>query len=348
MNGIRPFRHLKPDRSFLLFVVFILFGCAAVDPSIAEPTVTSTSAVVPTATSRPTATNTLPPPVISEVVLPTASPTEVPPQPTMTAVPSETPPSTKTMVPTVAIEQEYAIEDGCRPLNETVNYKNYYRIADQFPPHTPQSTIVYAGFSNGMKIIHLGFDVEREPDALGALLNVLDRRQVTATMFILGSWAEVYPEWVRKIADRGHELANHAWSHEDVARMDLESFEEEVDLTEAFVKELTGKSTKPFFRPPFGSWSDETVSAAYAKGYSTVLWTGSAEDWRSGTNVEVMCKTMMVNSYAGGIIYAHTWHPDTPEVIDRFIGEMQAQGYTFVPLSVILSSNPQDYLIPNH
>ncbi|MFK7801192.1 MAG: polysaccharide deacetylase family protein [Anaerolineae bacterium] len=312
-------------------------------------------------TSTPQPTKTLPPVVVFDISTATISTTETLPDPTQlpatievalteTIEPTIESTAEPTLMPTLepTMEATATVGAGCRPLDQTINYRNKFLVSAEFPPHTPQPAVIYNGFSNGLKIIHLGFDVERSPDSLGKLLKVLDRRNVKATMFVLGSWAEIYPEWIQAFATGGHELANHAWSHEDVAFMDIEEFGEEVDLTEAFVQQLTGKTTKPFFRPPFGSWSDETVKLMYEKGYSTVLWTGSAEDWRVGTNAETMCKTMLDNSYAGGLIYSHTWHPGTPEAIDRYIGEMQARGYTFVPMSVILSDRPQDYLIPNN
>lgn len=353
----------------LLFVGCLLLigtvACSSEQPSNlqpleVEPTIKTDENLeeVATTTQSPQIENTLAPVVVYDIA------TEEPLSATVKPQPTDPPTIASKVEPTEGVTVELVVEqsteevptetptpeveNGCRPLDQTLNFKNEFVVSAELPPHVPQSAVIYNGFGNGLKIIHLGFDVESSPEPLGDLLEVLDRRNVKATMFILGGWAEIYPNWIKSFADRGHEFANHAWSHADVASMDISVFENEVDSTEAFVQQLTGKSTKPFFRPPFGSWSEETVQSAYTKGYSTVLWTGSAEDWRPGSNAEIMCKTMMDNSYPGGIIYTHTWHPETAETIDRYIGEMQAQGYTFVPLSVILSDRPQDYLIPNN
>ena len=348
-DRLRPFRFLKPERSFIFLAILIFIGCSPTEPSadeivVDEPSAIPTEAIQPTAAplASATAVNTLPPPVISEPATPTAIPTVELPEPTETVAP------TTTIEPTLTVEAEPTLEGGCRPLDQTLQYKNPFVVTENLPPHTALSTEVIGGFSNGLKIIHLGFDVEGSAEVMGPLLEVLDRRQVKATMFILGSWAEIYPNWVTEMGLRGHEFANHTWSHGNIVMMDAATVKKELADTEAIVQRLTGKSTKPFMRPPFGSRSAVSIQAAFEEGYSTIIWTGSTEDWREGATAETMCRTLLLGSFPGGILYSHTWHPEMPETIDRYIGELQAQGYTFVPMSVIMSGNPQDYLIPNN
>ncbi|MFT5195991.1 MAG: peptidoglycan/xylan/chitin deacetylase (PgdA/CDA1 family) [Cellvibrionaceae bacterium] len=364
---IQNFKYKINFRLRFLGLCLALVGaiaCTAADPPVSEPTepaIAATASLPPIATQLPEPTQTLLPVYVSEPATPTAIsidvPSDVPSEPTLTpfevAIEPDTAPietAEETVEPTAepAPAIAPAIEGGCRPLEQTVQYTNPFIVTDNLPPHSPLATEVNSGFTNGVKMIHLGFDVEASAEVLGPLLDVLDRRQVKTTMFILGSWTEIYPDWVKEMGSRGHEFANHTWSHSNMADMDAETVKQELASTEALVQSLTGKSTKPFLRPPFGSRSDVSIQAAYEAGYSTIIWSGSTEDWREGANVETMCKTLLDGSYPGSILYSHTWHPEMPETIDRFIGELQAQGYTFVPMSVIMSGRPQDYLIPNN
>ncbi|MEM9773792.1 MAG: polysaccharide deacetylase family protein [Chloroflexota bacterium] len=344
MSGLLKIKRLAfPTAALLLSLVI---GCSSQPPEGALPT-TSQPTAEPSLTAVHTSTNTPLPVVILEPATPTALPTDAPLEPTIEPTPTDLPTSipepTFTAAPTEIVE-----DGGCRPLAETVNLKNPFLVTDQLPPHIPSSFEINSGFSNGMNIIHLGFDVEGSAEVLGPLLDVLDRRQVKATMFLVGSWAVVYQDWVKDMGIRGHEFANHTWTHGNMADMTAEQVKQELADTESYIINLTGKSTKPFMRPPFGSRSEISVQAAYEEGYSTIIWTGSTEDWRDNANVNSMCKTLLETSFPGGILYSHTWHPEMPETIDRFIGEMLAQGYTFVPMSVIMSDRPQDYLIPNN
>ncbi|GAB4151031.1 MAG: hypothetical protein Fur0021_14500 [Candidatus Promineifilaceae bacterium] len=219
-----------------------------------------------------------------------------------------------------------------------------YGIAPGPWPRPPAwSEMVFAGTGSG-NLIQLGFDVEGSPAHLGELLDVLDRRGVKTTMFILGSWAETYPDWVREMARRGHEMANHTYSHSNMREMSAEQLVAELNHTEEIVLALTGQSTKPWLRPPYGSRSDESVRAAYEAGWTTVIWSGSADDWREDATADRMCQTMREGSFPGSILYAHTYRADMPETVDRYLGEMQARGYTFAPLSVLMAGDPTAWL----
>ncbi|MFK0041855.1 polysaccharide deacetylase [Paenarthrobacter sp. NPDC090517] len=56
--------------------------------------------------------------------------------------------------------------------------------------------------------------------AVPRLLQILDRQDVKGTFFIPGFTAESYPDVVRMIADRGHEIAHHGYLHEPMQGID--------------------------------------------------------------------------------------------------------------------------------
>ena len=324
--------------------VILLASCARPAASLPDPTTSSQiAAALPTAAAAPTATP-LPPPILS-TALPTATllPSATPP-PTATATPANTAPPLPTATETVAPTP--TSEFACRPQAALADIQPLYGVAPgPWPrPATAWPDMVFAGTGGGQNLIQLGFDVEGSPAHLGELLDILDRRGVKTTMFILGSWAETYPDWVREIARRGHELANHTYSHGNMRDMSAEQVVDELNRTEDIVLRLTGQSTKPWLRPPFGSRSDESVQAAYEAGWTTIIWSGSADDWREDATADRMCQTMREGSFPGSILYTHTYRADMPETIDRYIGEMQSRGYTFVPMSVLMSNNPSAWL----
>lgn len=345
-------KRLGSMKSFVWLSVLIIFfssiGCQ-VEDNTPEATATVPATAVAAVTAVPT--NTPPPPTAVKTARPTRTPL-----PTATATDPATAVPTETAVPTpeptatisdADLAATAAIESGgCLPLSETANARAPYRVAaaEWSRPAAAWDSEVYTGnISYGM--IHLGFDVEGNPSRLGDLLDVLDKHGVKTTMFVVGSWSESYPGWIREMSQRGHEFANHTWSHANMRDLSAEQVTQELNDTEQLIQQLTGRTTKPWFRPPFGSRSKESVQAAAAAGWTHVIWSGSAEDWREGTDVEQMCATLKNGAYPGSILYSHTSHPDIVEVVDRFIGEMHAAGYTFVPLSVIMSSNAGNYLI---
>ena len=304
-----------------------------------EPTATATT--VPTIAATNTTVPTLPPPPTL-----TQAPTEIPPtaspKPPPTAAPSPKPTSEATAVATV----EHDAGD-CLSADAVADAQSPYVVVDGPWPRGGASTVeIYTG-NNNPNLIHLGFDVEGDPGQLAAILDILDRRQVKTTMFIVGNWAETYPDWVKEFVARGHELANHSQTHGNLGDMSYEQVQAELNNTETTVMRITGLTTKPWLRPPFGSRSEVSIQASADAGWSTVIWSGSPDDWRPEYDAEDMCDTLLATSYPGGILYAHPWRPEMPEVVDRYIGTLQSQGYTFVPLSVMMSNNPSEYLLPN-
>jgi peptidoglycan/xylan/chitin deacetylase (PgdA/CDA1 family) len=56
-------------------------------------------------------------------------------------------------------------------------------------------------------------------EVLPRLLGQLEEREITATFFVEGLNAEIYPELLREIDQRGHDVAFHAWRHEQWAEL---------------------------------------------------------------------------------------------------------------------------------
>ena len=62
-------------------------------------------------------------------------------------------------------------------------------------------------------------------------LDLLSETNNKATFFVLGTVAQAYPDLVREIASRGHEVATHGYSHQLVYNMTPESFEEDLKIS---------------------------------------------------------------------------------------------------------------------
>ncbi|MBN1654674.1 MAG: DUF3473 domain-containing protein [Deltaproteobacteria bacterium] len=85
-----------------------------------------------------------------------------------------------------------------------------------------------------------------------ALLDMLERKHGHATFFLLGCVAERYPDIVRRIADAGHEVACHGWSHSLVYRQSAHQFEQDILRARSLLRELSAQEVIGFRAP---SWS---------------------------------------------------------------------------------------------
>ena len=90
--------------------------------------------------------------------------------------------------------------------------------------------------------------LERQADAIFELLDELGGR---ATFFVLGMTAERYPDLVREIAAKGHELACHGYAHERVHRQSSKEFRRDVERCADVLEEICGKRPVGYRAPAF-------------------------------------------------------------------------------------------------
>lgn len=108
-----------------------------------------------------------------------------------------------------------------------------------------------ASWNSRERRLHVGLDL---------ILSILGEHRVRATFFILGAVAEMHPEAVRRIADAGHEIASHGYSHTMVYRLSRSEFKEEVIKTDRLLADIAG--VKPVgFRAPYFSITDKSLWA---------------------------------------------------------------------------------------
>lgn len=108
------------------------------------------------------------------------------------------------------------------------------------------------------------------------ILGMLDAAQAKATFFTLGWVAERFPQLVRRIADGGHELASHGYSHERASAMTPDAFLADISLAKAVLEDISGRAVTGYRAPSFSIgmanlWAHDTIAqAGYA--YSSSVY----------------------------------------------------------------------------
>ena len=136
------------------------------------------------------------------------------------------------------------------------------------------------------KKVYLTFD-DGPSSNTERILDILDKYDVKATFFVNGH--EKYDEELKKIAEAGHSIGMHSWSHDysDVYA-DLDSFADDLDRIHSHILEVTGVDST-YYRFPGGSSNchtmdvNECISYLDAKDISYFDWNVSAADAVSGT-----------------------------------------------------------------
>lgn len=108
---------------------------------------------------------------------------------------------------------------------------------------------------------------------LPRLLGLLEELDWKATFFVPGKTAETYPEAIRDLAQRGHELACHGYEYENFGLLDHE--EQRVRIAKAAEAIERAAGVRPAgFRAPMGDLMLETLDLARQEGmrYSSDLY----------------------------------------------------------------------------
>ncbi|HMM21613.1 MAG TPA: polysaccharide deacetylase family protein [Selenomonadales bacterium] len=168
---------------------------------------------------------------------------------------------------------------------------------------------------------------------LPQMLETFARHNIKVTFFIGGSWAARHPDLVKLIAESGHELANHSYTHPHPNTLTKEKNKEQITRTEALVQELTGVKTT-IYAPPYGEFNDTVLAAAAELGYITTLWSIDTVDWKK-PSPEVIIARVTKKLHNGAIILMHPTEP-TAKALPELISRIEDGGYTILPVSSIL------------
>ena len=208
------------------------------------------------------------------------------------------------------------------------------------------TTVLYAEqtfFTRGsldIKEVALSFD-----DGPGSntkdILKILDKKDVQATFFLLGTSVAKRPKLVREIYLKGHELANHTYNHMNFFKYSEEDKEEKIkdELLQCqdLIKEITGFRTK-LVRFPNGYSKDDALNVAKESNYKVVNWTFGM-DWDRDLSQEEMLELYFENTKPGTIFLMHDLQKNTKltKMLPLLIDKLKSKGYKFITVGEMIN-----------
>jgi peptidoglycan/xylan/chitin deacetylase (PgdA/CDA1 family) len=160
--------------------------------------------------------------------------------------------------------------------------------------------------------VALTFDDGPDPVSTPRFLDALEAAGVRATFFVLGQRVRRHPRLTRQIAERGHELAVHGWTHDrpwlPAPRRDIRDLGRAAET----IYDVTGEIPM-WYRPPYGILTGGRLAAAARSGLRPVLWSAWGRDWTAGATAASVLGTVRRDLRGGGTVLLHdTDHTAAP------------------------------------
>ncbi|MFG2516299.1 polysaccharide deacetylase family protein [Streptomyces sp. NPDC048584] len=124
----------------------------------------------------------------------------------------------------------------------------------------------------------LTFDDGPDPRYTPQILDTLARYEVRAMFFVCGEMAAYNRDLLARMADEGHVVGNHTWSHPLLTRLRRSRIRSEMERTSDVVERAYGERPE-WFRAPYGAWNRAAFQLGAELGMEPMAWTVDTLDW---------------------------------------------------------------------
>lgn len=193
---------------------------------------------------------------------------------------------------------------------------------------------VYQG-DESVKQIALAVNVDWGEEYVPMMLDVFSKHGAKATFFITGRWAELHPDLVRLIKDKGHEIGNHGYGHPHPDHLSVEQNRADIIKAEDAIYQACG--VRPhLYAPPYGERGEAVLKAAEQSGYRVILWSLDTVDWKL-RNAEAIRERVKGRMHNGAIVLMHPTEP-TVQALGEILPYLENKGLKSVTVSTLLAN----------
>lgn len=186
----------------------------------------------------------------------------------------------------------------------------------------------------------LTYDDGPDEEVTPAVARLLHERGVRATFFLVGSRAKEFPRVCDEVAELGHEIGTHTWSHRNAWKQGPMRAVREV--ARGYVSLAAWVAPNGLFRPPFGKMTALTLGSVLRRGSVPVWWTVDGGDtWRVQPDPRLIVERVV--RAEGGVVLLHSRHverwrrPFLFEVTQRLLAEAASRGWRTCTVSEVLA-----------
>lgn len=186
--------------------------------------------------------------------------------------------------------------------------------------------------SNEAVAMALTFDDGPSSHCTPQLLDGLRARGVHATFFLVGEKVETQAPLVRRMAQEGHQIGNHSYTHAFLEKCGDAEALAELHSCDLALQSVLGAG-EYWVRPPYGALSDSVRESWYTP---VVCWSVDPKDWEC-RNTEQIVRHIMEHAEDGSVILLHDCYDTSVAAALQVVDQLQAQGVEFMTVEELLA-----------
>ena len=163
-------------------------------------------------------------------------------------------------------------------------------------------------------------------------LTLLGQLEVASTFFVTGQNCAKFPELVREIAEHGHQLAGHGYTHTRFPELGTRALLRELRETQRLLPTPNGR---PLVRPPHGALSTRSLAVVAGAGFVTAMWSHDSEDWRVHDAAGLQAQNRPEDLAGGDVVLLHEGQRWTLDALPGIVEQLRSSGFEFVTMSAI-------------
>ncbi|WP_328393239.1 polysaccharide deacetylase family protein [Streptomyces sp. NBC_00390] len=247
-------------------------------------------------------------------------------------VPTPAPTAAPAAGPTVAAGPPHGLpQAGARPRKASA-YRLQPMAGYAAPvlrrPAPPVRTSPFLKVADVGRALVLTFDDGPDPRYTPAILKTLRKHAVQAMFFVCGEMATNNRDLLREMADDGHVVGNHSWSHPRIPDLPPSRIRRELGRTSEVVERTLGEAPL-WYRAPYGAWNRLSFEIGAELGMEPLGWTVDSHDWTEPGTAAIV-RRVLDGAAPGVIVLSHDAGGERSQsvaALRRYLPELLHDGY---------------------
>lgn len=217
--------------------------------------------------------------------------------------------------------------DGPVPRNNAGNFSSNF---------SKDAGISFSRVPVSGNYIAITFDDGPHPQNTPRLLDMLAKRNIKATFYVIGRSVDLHPGVLRRTVAEGHEIGNHSHTHRLLSKLGDTEVRQEMQRCQDAIGRAAGVRPRTM-RPPYGGLLQRQREMIHNEfGYPTILWSVDPLDWKR-PGPSVVASRILSGTSAGGIVLAHDLHSQTVDAMPATLDGLLKRGFKFVTVSQLIA-----------